>query len=87
MIRVSTGGLQSAVSDGVSRGLINGSLSSTLNTKLSSAQAALNRGDRNTARNHLTSFINTVNQNAGKKIDAAYAALLLNWANDLMSRL
>ena len=67
--------------------LVDSSVSSTLNSKLGSAQAAINRGDKNTARQHLQSFISNVEQNAGKKIDAAYAALLLNWANDILSRL
>jgi hypothetical protein len=86
-IRVSTNGLQGAVADGQGRKLVDNSVASTLITKLKSAQAAIDRGNAGTARQHLESFMASVAANAGKKIDAAYAALLLNWANDLLSRL
>jgi hypothetical protein len=88
VLRVTTAGLTSAVNDGVSRGQIDYSLSVQLNNNLGAAQSAINRGDKAGAKSQLQSFISKVQSNAGsKKIDAGYAAQLIGWANDLISRL
>jgi len=86
-IRVSTGGLQGAVSDGANRNLVDRAMEVQLNNKLQSAQAAINRGDKASARSMLQAFIDQVKSNAGKKIDAGYAAQLIGWASDILSRL
>ncbi len=86
-IRVTTGGLQSAVGDGVARKQVDASVQSVLVNKLQSAQAAINRGDKTSARNMLNAFISAVSSNSGKKIDAGYAAMLIGWANDVLARL
>ena len=87
-IRVSTGGLSGAVNDGVSRGLVDYSVSVQLNNALGAAQSAINRGDKAGAKSQLQSFIAKIQSNAGaRKIDAGYAAQLIGWANDLIASL
>ena len=86
-LRVSTAGLQGAVDDGANRNLLDRPMQVQLNGKLQSAQAAINRGDKASAKSMLQSFISQVQSNSGKKIDAAYAAQLVGWANDILSRL
>jgi hypothetical protein len=80
-------GLINAVYDGVARGLVSSTMQSTLLAALQSAQAAINNHNNPSARNNLNSFIAQVQAQSGKKIDAGYAALLINWAQNLISRL
>jgi hypothetical protein len=87
-IQVTTGGLQAAVNDGVSRGLVDYSLSVQLNNNLGAAQAAINRGDKASARVQLQTFIGRIQSVAGtKKVDPAYAGMLIGWANSLIAQL
>ena len=59
-----------------------------LNNNLQTAQAAIARGDIAGAKSQLQSFISKVQSNAGaKKIDPAYAAMLIGWANSLLAQL
>jgi hypothetical protein len=78
-------GLINAFNDGVAQGKITGNQTAQMN-KLQAAQAAMQRGDRTSTRQALNAFINQVQAQSGKSIDAGYAALLISWANDLISR-
>jgi subtilisin family serine protease len=66
-------------------GVLSQSVFNTLDTKLSNAAAALDRGQIETARRHLVSFINDVvsMQNTGR-IDDDTARLLLDGANQVL---
>jgi hypothetical protein len=79
--------LISAVNDGVSTGKIAPQQQSPLNSKLTLAQTAIAQGNYAAAKDRLQEFIGLVVSQSGKKIDAAYAALLIAWANDLIARL
>jgi hypothetical protein len=62
-------------------GLIdNQGLSNSLISKLENAQAALRRGQPNVAKNVLRAFINEVQAQSGKHINAIAADALINWA-------
>jgi len=54
---------------------------------LASAQQALSAGNHAQAKSFLASFVSVVQGASGKTINAAYATLLVGWANDLISRL
>ena len=73
-------GLVKAVNDGVSRGYITQATANNLIAILQSAMSG------NSAHAKLPSFISAVQSASGKTIAAAYATLLLSWANDLLSR-
>jgi hypothetical protein len=75
-----------AFNDGIAQGKITGNQVATLN-KLQAAQAAMQRGDRASAKTALSTFINQVQSQLGKGIDPTYGNRLIAWANDLMSRL
>ncbi|HUZ86726.1 MAG TPA: hypothetical protein VNF26_07195, partial [Candidatus Baltobacterales bacterium] len=63
-------------------------VSSQLLSYLSSAQSALNAGNHTVAKSYLASFVTLVQQQNGlNTINAAHAALLIGWANDLINRL
>ena len=80
--------LTSAVNYGVSNAKITSSTtSSKLLSYLSSAQSALNAGNHTLAKSYLASFVSYAQGQSGVTINAAYAALLVAWANDLISRL
>ena len=79
-------GLINAFNDGVANGKIAGNQTAQMN-KLQAAQAAMQRGDRTSTRQALNAFVNQVQAQSGKSIDAAYATLLVSWANDLISRI
>jgi hypothetical protein len=84
VVRATVPGLIRAVADGVARGLIASSLQANLVKQLNSVTSA---NTSTSARNNLGSFINQVQSQSGKTIDAGYAALLVNWAQDLLTRL
>ena len=69
------------------RGLIVGQTATALTNKLADVQRDINGGLFAQARIDLDSFIQLVNSQRGKKIDAAYADLLIAWAADLLARL
>ncbi|MGH2998422.1 MAG: beta strand repeat-containing protein, partial [Gaiellaceae bacterium] len=73
-------GLVNAVNDGVARGYITQATASSLISTLQSAMKG------NSAHAKLPGFISAVQSASGKTINAAYATLLLSWANDLLSR-
>ncbi|HEY2541514.1 MAG TPA: hypothetical protein VGH92_00530, partial [Gaiellaceae bacterium] len=73
-------GLVNAVNDGVARGYI---ASATASSLIATLQSAMNG---NSAHAKLPVFISAVQSASGKTITAAYATLLLSWANDLLSR-
>jgi hypothetical protein len=80
----SVGGLLNAVAYGASQRWINSSVQNQLNSTLQSANLALAFGQ--SARSYVSTFISQVT-GAGSKITSSYAALLVNWAQDLLARL
>jgi len=84
-VHATAAGLVTALNDGVRNGKITTNINNLV-TKLQAAQAAYARGDNATARGLLSTFLNQESSQAGKGIDAAYSALLVNWTNDLISR-
>ncbi len=55
--------------------------------ELKAVQADLAAGNIAQAKSDLQDFINQVKAQSGKKIDAAYAAKLIQWAQDLLASL
>jgi len=87
-VHATVAGLTTAVNDGVTASNItSGTVSSQLLSYLSSAQSALNAGNYTSAKSYLASFVTLVQAQSGVSINAAYAALLAGWANDLIGRL
>jgi hypothetical protein len=87
-VHATVAGLTTSVNDGVTNKLITSTTtSSKLLSYLSSAQSALNAGDHTTAKSYLASFVSLAQAQSGVTINAVYAALLVAWANDLISRL
>ena len=64
---------------GVSSHDVDANMENPLQAKLRAAQAAINRGDYSAAWGQLNAFISQVSAQAGHKITAAYAALLIGW--------
>jgi hypothetical protein len=79
-IHATISGMIGAVNDGASRGLITATEQSNLNWYM---QKALGSGAK---RNFISSFNFEVSSQSGKAINAAEAALLLSWGNDLYAR-
>jgi hypothetical protein len=86
-VRASASGLVNAVNQGVAAGKVAVQMQTPLNAKLQAALAAISRGQNAVAKSLLQSFISQVSAQSGKQIDAAYAAMLVGWATDLLSRL
>jgi hypothetical protein len=87
-VHATVSGLTTAVNDGRTSNRISSSVtSSQLLSYLSSAQSALNSGNHTAAKSYLASFVTYAQAQSGSSIDAAYAALLVAWANDLIARL
>jgi hypothetical protein len=87
-VHATVGGLTTAVNDGVTHLQITSSTVATqLRAYLSSAQSALTAGNHTLAKSYLASFVTYVQGQSGTTINAAYAALLVGWANDLIARL
>jgi hypothetical protein len=80
-VRASIVGLINAVNDGVTKGFITAAEKTILISDLQSAQAG------NSARVKLPRFVADVQSQSGKAINAAYAALLVAWTNDLLTTL
>ena len=85
-VSATTTGLINALNDGLANGKVTGNVVNMM-TKLQSATAALQRGDKASARGLLATFVLQVQSAAGKTIAADYATLLVGWANDLIARL
>ncbi len=62
-------------------------VANALMAKLDSAQAAYDRGNTNAASNILNAFINQVNAQTGKSIDAEHAAHLVDHAWNVLNAL
>ena len=58
-----------------------------LTTQLQGIQSSINRGIITSAKGQLNTFINTVRSQSGYGVKAAYASLLMSWAQDLLARL
>ena len=87
-LHATVAGLTTAVNDGTaSRQITSTATSSQLLSYLSSAQTALNANDHATAKTNLASFVTYAQGQSGGTITAAYASLLVAWANDLIARL
>jgi len=87
-VHATVAGLTKAVNDGVTaKKITSTTISSQLLSYLSSAQTALNAGNHTSAKNYLASFVSLVTAQSGVTINAAYASLLVAWANDLIARL
>ena len=87
-VHATTSGLTTAVNDGLTAGKITSSTVATqLKGYLTSAAAALALNNHASAKSYLTSFASLAQAQSGSTINAAYAALLVAWANDLIARL
>ncbi len=87
-VHATVAGLTTAVNDGVKSAKITSTTTSShLLVYLSSAQAALNANNHVSAKSELASFVSLVQVQRGVSINAAYAALLIGWASDLIGRL
>ncbi len=86
-VRATPAGLKSAVLAGVASGKIAAQLQSALIAQLTMVQVDLAAGNIAQAKVDLQQFINLVNAQSGKKIDPAYAAKLVQWAQDLLNSL
>jgi hypothetical protein len=79
-VHATINGLINAVNDGAAKGLITAAEKTNLLWYLQKAQAS------GTPKNFLSQFVWEANYQSGKAINAAYAALLVNWGNDLIAR-
>jgi hypothetical protein len=86
-VHATVGGLISAVDQGAQRGLITSTEQIQLDGILNSAQSYLKKGNVAAAKSMLSYFISSVQSQSGRSINAAYAARLVNWAQDLYNRL
>ncbi len=87
-VHATVNGLTTAVNDGVTNKLITSStMANQLLSYLSSASKAISAGKYSTAQSYLQQFVSLVQQQSGVTINAAYAALLISWANDLIGGL
>jgi Ca2+-binding RTX toxin-like protein len=80
-VRATLAGLMAAVNDGFAKGFITAAEQTTLVNLLRQAM------NGNSGRVKLPAFTAEVQLQSGKAIASGYAALLLNWAADLQSRL
>jgi hypothetical protein len=86
-VHATVGGMINAVNQGAQAGFINALAQPRLVSILQSVQTYLNAGSVTAAKNQLTYFVSYVQSQSGVGINATYAARLINWANDLKSRL
>jgi hypothetical protein len=87
-VHATVAGLTKAVNDGVTAAKITSTTTSNqLLSYLSSAQTALNANNHVSAKTYLASFVSAVQAQSGGYINAAYAAFLVSWAQDLILRL
>ena len=79
------GGLYSA--SGGTSAITSSATTSQLQSYVASAANAYIAGNRTLAQSYLASYVSYVQAQSGVTITAAYAALLVGWANDLSARL
>ena len=79
-VHATIAGLINAVNDGAAKGLITATEKTNLLWYLQKAQGSA------APRTFLSQFVWEANNQSGKAINAAYAALLVNWGNDLIAR-
>jgi hypothetical protein len=87
---VTAPGLKAALADGITRLWVPGTASfqATLTSQMQAVvEAAAKPGNGNTAAVRLRAFISTVTSATAAQITAAFRSLLLNWSNDLLTRL
>ena len=82
-IHATGNGMLAAINDGARRGLITAAEQAASVSQMNSVIAALPHGG--SAAPRLRSFISMVQSQAGVAIDRGYAALLVNWAQDLLA--
>lgn len=80
-------GLIHEVDESVTGEAIDADMRDPLLTKLDAARSSIERGARTAARGQLGAFCNQLRAQAGKKVDAALAARLVNWTQDLSAGL
>ncbi len=78
-------GLSAAAADTVS--ITSTATNTQLASYVSSALAAYNAGNKALAQSYLASFVSYVQSQSGTTIKAAYATLLVGYAQDLSARL
>jgi len=76
-----------AVNQGVTAGKITSKVGSNLVGILNTVQQAINAGNNAAAKAALNNYMAYVNSQSGAGVTAAYATLLVNWAQDLYNRL
>ncbi|HEY8761613.1 MAG TPA: hypothetical protein VIP52_11970 [Candidatus Dormibacteraeota bacterium] len=86
-VHATVAGQINAVNKGAAAGLITSVQQSKLTALLQIVQYYLNAGNTASAKSALNNYISWVQLNSGKSINAAYAALLINWAQHLYNRL
>jgi len=79
-------GLINAINDGAARGWITASFAGTLVTQMQQVIKALPGGSGN-AKAKLSQFISYLQYPPTGGITAAYRTIMLNWSNDLLSRM
>jgi large repetitive protein len=86
-VRATISGVIYRVEEGLARGLIDTNTRTPLLAKLEAAQSSIERGARAAAKGQLGAFCNQLRAHSGKNVDAALAARLANWAQDLSASL
>ncbi|HKN51963.1 MAG TPA: hypothetical protein VJX66_05650, partial [Amycolatopsis sp.] len=84
-VHLTFGGLYSA--SGGTSAITSSATTSQLQSYVASAANAYIAGNRTLAQSYLASYVSYVQAQSGVTITAAYAALLVGWANDLSARL
>jgi hypothetical protein len=86
-VHATVGGQINAVNQGTSAGYITTAVQPRLVAMLNSVQSYLKAGNNTAAKAQLQAYISYVQSQSGYGINATYAARLINWAQDLYSRL
>jgi len=86
-IHPTVAGMINAVNQGVAAAKITSKVGNNLVGMLNTVQAAINAGNNAAAKAALNNYMAYVNSQSGTGITAAYATLLVNWAQDLYNRL
>jgi hypothetical protein len=86
-VHATISGLINAVNYGSSKGTINSSTASSLLSTLNAALTAFKASNLTLAQADVQNFLTQVQGASSNKISTSYAALLVNWAQDLIPRL
>jgi hypothetical protein len=86
-VHATVGGMINAVNQGAAAGLITSTTQQKLVAMLNAIQIYLNSGNIAGAKSQLNAYISYVQTQSGTTINASYASRLVNWAQDLLSRL